>query len=173
MRYIKRDGIEIERTVIPCSIKYDVGYIYLIAFRVGLDEKYPAYYRLDRIYSFLVERGQFKNEQQIAKEYLQKYSKGITQMFGGDFKEVVICCKREYYPYVHDKFKNAKVIDEHLDDIYIRLWIFEEGFIKWIISQPTEMIAVKEPDGLRTKIASEANKIVRMYTEVQINGKKD
>lgn len=173
MRYIKMDRSEIERTVIPCSIKYDLGYMYLIAFREGLEEKYPAYFRLDRIYSFFVERGQYRNEQQMVKEYLQKYSKGITQMLGGDFTEVVICCKRKYYPYVHDKFKNAQVIDEQLDDINVRLWVFEEGFIKWIITQPTEMIVVKEPDVLRTKIANEANKVVTTYTEVQDNGKKN
>lgn len=42
------DGNEMKRTVIPCAVKYDLGYIYLIAFRGKQEDSYPAYFRLDR-----------------------------------------------------------------------------------------------------------------------------
>ncbi|MFI3211931.1 MAG: hypothetical protein R3Y24_01175 [Eubacteriales bacterium] len=52
------DGEIVEREVVPCIIKYDLGYLYLVAFLHPSDKPYLAYFRLDRIYSFSVIRKQ-------------------------------------------------------------------------------------------------------------------
>ena len=52
IRYRKSKGEMVERVVIPCKIVFYDGYLYLVAFREEADYPYPAYYRLDRVYSF-------------------------------------------------------------------------------------------------------------------------
>nr|WP_294489864.1 WYL domain-containing protein [uncultured Anaerosporobacter sp.] len=90
LNYTKMDGNEVERTVIPCAVKYDLGYIYLIAFREKKEDSYPAYFRMDRIESFTILRSQLWAEQKRVSEYIKYYARGITQMYGGDFSEIMI-----------------------------------------------------------------------------------
>ena len=116
---------------------------------------------------------QLKDERQRVDEYMERYSQGITQMYGGEFTEIVVSCIKTFYPYVHDKFRNVKVVEEKPETMTLRLSAFDDGFVKWIISQPTAMIKVISPQEIKEKIANEANKLVAMYTEVLNNGKKD
>ena len=165
MKYIKMGGMMVEREVIPCTIKYDLGYLYLIAFLLTSDNLYPAYFRLDRIYSFYIVRSQRANEIQRVADYMEKYSKGITQMLGGEFIEILLSCKQEFYPYVHDKFKNAVIVQEKDDTVKVKLYVFEDGFVKWVMSQPTELIQIIKPKEVKQKIIKEAKKIVETYAE--------
>ncbi|NMM65521.1 WYL domain-containing protein [Clostridium sp. P21] len=166
INYIKMGGEVVEREVIPCAIKYDLGYLYLIAFLQTSNKQYPAYFRLDRIYSFSVVRSQRMDERQRAAEYMETYSKGITQMYGGEFIEVLISCKKEFYSYIHDKFRNANIVEIKADTVSVTLNVFEDGFIKWIMSQPIELVQIIKPQEVKKKIINEAKKIVTIYAEV-------
>ncbi|MGN9162987.1 helix-turn-helix transcriptional regulator [Clostridium sulfidigenes] len=166
INYIKMSGEVVEREVIPCAIKYDFGYLYLIAFLKTSNKQYPAYFRLDRIYSFSVARSQRIGEKQSVVQYMERYSKGITQMYGGEFIEVLISCKKEFYPYIHDKFRNANIVEVKADTVSVTLNVFEDGFIKWIMSQPIELVQIIKPQEVKKKITNEAKKIVTIYAEV-------
>ena len=61
----------IAETVIPYAIKYDLGYLYLIAAAAMSAALYPKYYRVDWINSFLVERTQTSIEKQRVSDYLK------------------------------------------------------------------------------------------------------
>ena len=166
-------GEMVEREVIPCTIKYELGYLYLIAFIRTSNKQYPSYFRLDRIHSFSVVRSQRIDDMQRVAEYMKRYSKGITQMYGGEFIEFVILCKKDFYPYVHDKFRDAVIIEENFDSLTVKINAFSDGFIKWIISQPPEFIRIVQPPELIRKLAKTARKIIKIYKEDEQSGKKD
>ncbi|WP_186430039.1 YafY family protein [Clostridium sp. BSD9I1] len=173
INYIKMSGGVVEREVIPCAIKYDFGYLYLIAFLKTSNKQYPAYFRLDRIYSFSVVQSQRMDEMQRVAEYMERYSKGITQMYGGEFIEVIVMCKKEFYPYIHDKFRNANIVKDKDNTVNVKLNTFEDGFIKWIMSQPVDLVHIIEPTSIKEKIVNEANRLLVAYTEVQKDGKEN
>lgn len=173
IQYSEVDGAIIEHIIIPCLIKYDLGRLYLIAFNERMQEHSLKYYELDRINSFLIIREQSMNEKEFIERYLNNYSAINLPMERADSIEIIIFCKKKFYPSLYDKFKNIQIIDNEMDNLKIRLWAFEHEFIKWIISQPTDLITVLEPLGLKIKIANEANKILTIYKEFLNNGKKN
>ena len=124
IRYIKMDGVIVNRILIPCMVRYDLGYLYLIAYRHDKMDQCAAYYRLDRIYSFSVVRKQTQEETSHVKVYVEKYSTGIIQMYGGEFKEVILECKSNYYPYVYDKFRTVEMIEERTDTLVLKIKVY-------------------------------------------------
>lgn len=163
IRYIKGNGEEIERDIIPCAVKYDLGYLYMIGFRYNKNDKYPAYYRLDRIYSFEELRKQTFDEQKKVEDYLNNYLNGITQMYGGKYISITLKCNKEYYPYLYDKFRNAKISEENENSFIVKIDAFEDGFVKWLISQSQAMITIMEPESTKNKLVEEAEKIIKKY----------
>lgn len=173
INYRKMGDEAVEREVIPCLIKYDLGYLYLIAFLQASNKKFPAYFRIDRIHHFSIVRNQRMDEIQRVVEYMERYSKGITQMYGGEFIEVLLSCKKEFYPYIHDKFKSLNIVEDNDDIVIVKLKVFEDGFIKWIMSQSTDLIRIIEPTWIKEKIIKEANRLLIAYMEVQRNGEEN
>ncbi len=163
MQYQKMNGEMIEQSIIPCLIKYDFGYLYLVGYKGDSSNEYPAYFRLDRIYSFKIKRSQYKDEKEKVSLYLKNYANGITQMYGGGFKEILVCCSLNYYSYVHDKFKNVEIVESDKNYFKLKIKAFEEGFVKWIISQPVEMIYILEPRSTIELLSLEAEKIINKY----------
>lgn len=164
--YSKFNGEETEKLIIPCDVKFDLGYLYLIGYDRQKDYIYPAYYRLDRINSFIIVRKQYKDEKNKVKNYLKFYAKGITQMYGGEYVEIVLSCKKEFYSYIYDKFLNVEIISKNDETVKVKLCAFEDGFVKWLISQPTNMLYVEKPYSTREKLLQEAQKIINIYSEV-------
>lgn len=163
IKYFKGNGEEVEQNIIPCTVKFDLGYLYMIGYRDNEEDKYPAYYRLDRIYSFSIIRNQTYQEQNKVSTYMQNYSNGIIQMFGGEYVEVTLRCKKGFYSYLHDKFRDAKVIKQDETEVEVVISVFEEGFVKWLISQPQNMIMIVKPESTILKLIGEAQKIVDKY----------
>ncbi len=173
IQYSQVDRAIIEHIIIPCLIKYDSGRLYLIAFNERMQEHSLKYYELDRINSFLIIREQSMDEKEFIERYLNNYSSINLPMERADSIGIIILCKRSFYPFLYDKFKNIQIIDNEIENLKIKLWAFEHEFIKWIISQPTDLITVLEPMDLKIKIANEANKILTIYKEFLNNGEKN
>lgn len=163
VKYFKTNGEEVKRDVIPCAVKYDLGYLYLIGYRENKMDDYPAYFRLDRIYSFDVIRSQTSTEQEKVKSYMESYFSGITQMYGGDFIEITLECKEKYFSYIHDKFRSAKILNQNKEVLTIKICAFEDGFVKWMMSQPQNMVSVIQPESTWYKLLEEAKKIISKY----------
>ena len=144
-------------------MKYDLGYLYLIGYRQNVNDDFQAYYRLDRIYSFEITRNQTYTEREKVKVYMEKYFCGIAQMYGGEFIEITLLCKQWFYSYLHDKFRTAEIISQEGDEICVKINAFEDGFVKWIISQPHDMMTVLQPKSIRNKLADVAEKISSKY----------
>ena len=163
IKYYKFDGDEVNQKIIPCDVKYDLGYLYLIGYRADKDDEYPAYYRMDRIFSFEILNHQTIFEENRVKEYVEKYSKGITQMYGGSFIEIGVKCTNDFYPYIFDKFRVIKKVTQDEQFTMLTLDVFEDGFIKWIMSQPVDKVMILYPESTKDKIRKEAIKILNQY----------
>lgn len=163
IRYFKGDGDEVNQKVIPCDVKCEFGYLYLIGYRAGDEDEYPAYYRMDRIFSFEILKSQNCAEQGRVKKYIEKYASGIIQMYGGTYKEITIRCLNDFFSYIYDKFRNIQIITQ--DEYYtvLKIEVFEDGFIKWLMSQSTDKIAVIYPESTVKKIRKKARDIMNMY----------
>ena len=173
IKYAKFNEEEAEKVIVPCDVKFDLGYLYLIGYDQQKNYIYPAYYRLDRIHSFSILRQQYKDEKSKVQNYLKHYANGITQMYGGDYVKIVLNCKAEYYPYVYDKFRNAEIISQDSETIKVKFYAFEDGFVKWLISQPQNMLYVEQPHSTQEKIMQEAQKIINKYSEVKKDGQQE
>ncbi|MBQ3601685.1 MAG: WYL domain-containing protein [Lachnospiraceae bacterium] len=163
IKYFKSNGEEVNKKILPCDVKYDLGYLYLIGYRAETEDEYPAYYRMDRIFSFEILNSQSASEQYRVRKYFDKYADGITQMYGGFFIEIGIKCLNDFYPYIYDKFRNVKIVTQDEQYVVIKLEVFEDGFIKWLMSQSTDMVTVLYPDSTIEKIRKEARNIMNKY----------
>lgn len=163
MKYFKNDGEEVERNVIPCTIKSDFGYLYLIGYREDRIDEYPAYFRLDRIYSFYITRNQTMKEQEKVKSFMEKHYGGIVQMYGGNFVEIMLECKEKYFSYVCDKFRNAKIVEQDKELLTVKISAFEDGFVKWVMGQSHDMVTLLGPESTKNKLVEKARNIIRKY----------
>ena len=163
IKYFKNNGEEVKRKVIPCEIKYYLGYLYLIAYRAEEADTYPAYYRLDRIDSFEILNEQNIKEQKRVKDYMDKYSDGIVSMYGGDYITVKIQCRNDFISYVFDMFRDVKIITQDGEEAALEIKAFEGGFIKWLMSQSADNIRVISPVSTIEKIKEEAKNIMIKY----------
>lgn len=163
IKYFKSNGDELSQEIIPCDVKYDSGYLYLIGYRAGMEDEYPVYYRMDCIFSFEILDNQYYSEQNRVRNFLDKYANDITQMYGGSYIEVRMQCSNDFYPYIFDKFKNAQIIKQDEHDTISKANVFEDGFIKWIMSQPYNMVKVIYPESTVKRIRQEAVNIMIKY----------
>lgn len=159
INYKKADGDAMKKTLIPCMLKYESGCLYLIAYRYGENERYPRYYRVDRIISFVIKGEQKSQERAKVYEYIGKSSSEGTMPYGGKVAEIVLECDKEYYPYVCDRFRAAELREEKTGSVVLKIKTFEDGFIKWFLGQPMDSLKVLKPDSIKSKIYSEAKKI--------------
>lgn len=163
IRYFKGKGEEVERDVTPCMVKYDMSYLYMVAFRLDMEDVFPAYYRLDRIYSFEIVRSQTSVERERVSSYMENYASGITQMYGGNFVDITLECSNDFYSYIHDQFRHVVVLSQNELVSTIKLGVFEEGFIKWMMGQPQEKITIIEPESTKEKLVDAAKEIISKY----------
>lgn len=163
IHYIKSTGEKIDQNILPCDVKYDLGNLYLIGYRMETEEEYPAYYRLDRISSFEILNSQSIDDQNRVRKYFDRYANGIIQMYGGFFIEIGLQCVNAFYPYIYDKFRNVEIVTKDEQNTVLKLKVFEDGFIKWLMSQSTDMVKVLYPESTIEKIKQETRKLINIY----------
>lgn len=163
IRYFKGKGEEAERDVIPCMVKYDLSYLYMVAFRLDREYLFPAYYRLDRIYSFEIVRSQTGAERERVRIYMEQYACSITQMYGGDFVDITLECSNDFYSYIHDQFRHVAVLSQDELVSTVRVGAFEEGFVRWMMGQPQEKLTVIGPESTKEKLMDAARAVIRKY----------
>lgn len=163
IRYFKGKGEETERDVIPCMVRYDMGYLYMVAFRLDGDYVFPAYYRLDRIYSFQIIRSQTIAERERVRIYMEQYARGITQMYGGNFVEITLECSNDFYSYIHDQFRHVAVLSQNELVSTVKVGAFEEGFVRWVMGQPQEKLTIIGPESTKVKLMDAVQNVIRKY----------
>lgn len=161
LKYKKMNGSLVERIVLPLSVIVSEYYFYLIAYIDGKEYKYPAFFRLDRIYSFIV------LDEYYSKDLLSKYNVGemrkfIKFMHGGDLIEVKLKVKEKDLNMILDQLPNAEIIENKKDFIVIKANVFKDGFIKWLLHN-SDNLEIIEPLSLRNEFKEELIKILDKY----------
>lgn len=177
IRYERRDGVEVERTVKPLSIMFSEFYFYLIAEMVDPEEaglsrdryRFPTVYRLDRVRSF-EEGAPFK------VDYSRRFQSGevrkrILYMFGGQLEHVVFeYIASDSVAHVLDRLPTAKIEKKELLDngrtkYTISAEVYGLGGIRlWIRSQGPQ-IRVLAPEQLVKETKEELQAALALYQE--------
>lgn len=177
IRYERRDGVEVERTVKPLSIMFSEFYFYLIAEMADPEEaglsrdryRFPTVYRLDRVRSF-EEGAPFK------VDYSRRFQSGevrkrILYMFGGQLEHVVFeYIASDSVAHVLDRLPTAKIEKkELLDNGRTKYTISAEvyglgGIWLWIRSQGPQ-IRVLAPEQLVKETKEELQAALALYRE--------
>ena len=74
IKYMELEEMEEHIEIIPCRLKYENGYLYLIAYLMEPVDEMPIGFRLDKIYSFKIRRMQSYDEKQRVDKYLKEAS---------------------------------------------------------------------------------------------------
>lgn len=94
LHYIKGNGEQVTKRVLPLIFIFSDFYFYLIAFIDGAGYKYPAFFRVDRIESFNV------TDEQYSEELYKIYNAGkmrncLQFMYAGELLNVKVRCKKQ------------------------------------------------------------------------------
>ena len=163
LNYYKANGEQVRRRVLPISIVFSEHYFYLVAFRDNEEYDYPAFFRLDRIESFLLTKDKYP--QKLFEQYNVGTMKQCIQfMYAGNLFAVKLKCRSSVLEPVLDRLPNAEVIERKGDFVIITAKVFGDGFIRWVLSQG-KTIEVLEPPEFREKVKHEVSELLTLYTK--------
>ena len=161
INYNKSNHELVGRRVSPIGIIFSEFYFYLVAFREDKKYDYPAFYRLDRIESFIVTKD--KNPVLLKEKYdIGSMKKCIQFMYAGSLTNVKLKCKDSALETAMDRLPNAKIIEKNDNYTILTVKIFGEGFIRWALSQGA-LIEILEPIEFREKMKKEAEELLNLY----------
>lgn len=163
IKYIRRDNETVERVISPLAVVFSDYYFYLIAYIDKKDYDYPAFFRLDRIVSFII-LNQTYSKQLFSKYNVGNMKKNTKFMSGGRFIKVKLKVDKLVLNTILDQIPNAIIINENNSFAFLEVKIFEDGFIKWVLNN-SDAVEVINPIEIRDKIKNEAIKILNKYSE--------
>lgn len=166
LNYQKGNGDYVKRKVMPLEIIYDDGYAYLMAYRSDEDYIYPAFYRLDRIYSFTVENEIFQ-EKEVEKYRKLNIHNYLKYMQAGELLAIKIKCNRSKKRLVQESFRETVIIEESETDCLFLIKSFKKGFLQWLLRQG-DSVEVLEPIELREEILRIAEALHKIYTKGEL-----
>ena len=161
LKYNKANGEQVLRQVSPISIVFSEQYFYLVAFRDNEDYDYPAFFRLNRIESFVLTVDRYSLK--LFEEYNMGIMKQCVQfMYAGNLLNIKLKCLASAVEAILDRLPNAKVIERSGNSVIITAKAFENGFIRWVLSQG-KAVEVLEPLDFREKVKNEVIDILNIY----------
>ena len=163
LKYYKANGEQVKRRVLPISIVFSEHYFYLVAFRDNEKFDYPAFFRLDRIESFVLTADRYS--QKLLEQYNVGTMKQCVQfMYAGNLLDIKLKCLASALEAILDRLPNAKLIERSGISVIITAKAFENGFIRWVLSQG-KAVEVLEPLDFREKIKNEVIDILTIYQQ--------
>ena len=161
IKYIKVNGKVIQRDIIPVAFVFSDFYFYLIAFIDDMKYDYPAFFRIDRIKEI-----KDLNEKYDEKLY-QQYNTGSMRnclqfMYAGKLLTVKIRCKNSVVEAMRDRLPNNWLVKDEGEYKIYKAKVFGEGFIKWVLSQESN-IEILEPIEIRNKLIEKIKNLGNLY----------
>lgn len=161
LNYTKVNGDNITKRVLPLIFIFSDFYFYLIAFIDGTEYKYPAFFRVDRIKSFMV------TNEHYSETLYEQYNAGemrncIQFMYAGELMNVKVRCKNQAVEAFKDRLANNWLIKDEGEYKVYGARVFGEGFVRWALLQGNN-IEILEPKSLREKFLKEISNILALY----------
>ncbi len=161
LHYAKLDGTLVDRTVFPMDVVCSEFYFYLIAFHEDMKYEYPAFYRLDRIDSFLMEGKAYRRS--IYQNYHRSGMHHNAQfMYAGELVKIRFRCRRSAAEAVLDRIPEYTITEEQKDCLLVEAKVFGDGFLRWALMQGDKM-EILEPNELREKLRILLSEMCSIY----------
>lgn len=151
----------VQRKVDPVELHFEGGYIYLIAFNIEKEYKYPAFYRLDRIHSFKMVGKKYSEKLQAEYKERQIHTNRYSMLAG---EEICVRIKADYSMkrVVNDLFPDNKVVSNDSKECIFEISTYKQGFLSWLLGQGEKVIII-EPEALRQEVVSKMQEIIELY----------
>lgn len=159
--YTKQNGDKKTRLIKPQGIVFNEYYFYLIAYICGIDKKYPAIFRIDRIIDYKL------TEEKFVTMYKDKFKEGeyrkrIHFMYMGDLIHIQFKFFGDSLDAVLDRIPTAEVVGYYDKKAIVEAQVYSNGIVMWLLSQ-REFIEVTKPLSLRNQMKETALKIAEIY----------
>lgn len=151
----------VTRKLNPVELHYEDGHIYLIAYIVGRNYEYPAFYRLDRITSFKLHEDKYPQDLKLNFEN-KNIHKNLVGMMAGDRIDVTVKVMLSLKRVIMDIFTKYRLIEETNEYCIFEIYTFKQGFISWLLGQ-RENVELIEPKELRKEIMVEIDNMRMLY----------
>lgn len=147
--------------VAPCAIRYKVGNLYFIGY-IENESKFLSI-ELERVYSFEILREQTISERKRVDAYMRESKDNIFAEFHNNPVEIILECTPDDYEVLHNVFENGEVLRQGKELFKIRLSVNEDTFIYRYLTYCPETVTVIEPQHVKERLISQAQKILKKY----------
>ena len=151
IQYIRNDGKEVKRNVIPAGIIFSEYYFYMLAYiktqkednKEDLD-RYPTVYRIDRIMNHKI-----KNAASFHLPYEKQFSerefrKRVPFMFTGPLHRVTFYCDNYALEATLDRIPSAEIVERGPKRTLLKAEIYGAGADIWFRGQGDKIEIVKD-----------------------------
>lgn len=160
--YYKQDRSEVERRLKPIAIVFSEYYFYLLAYKEG-NNKYPQYFRIDRITNIVEHRKHFEidNAHQFDEGQLKEE---IQYMYPGVYRKIKFEFSGPSVQAILDKMPTAKIVDVKGNKKIIEANVYGKGVNMFLLSQGS-WVKVLEPQEFVDEMKEEVSKLYDLYNE--------
>ena len=162
IQYFKMNRQQVERRVQPIAVIFSEYYFYLIAFRVGGEDKVPIYFRVDRIVHIIEHRTVF------VKDDKHRFNEGelrrkIQFMQPGELRRIKFEFSGPSVQAILDRIPTAKVIGKEGNTYTIEAETYGRGINMFLLSQGCYVKALA-PESFVQEMKMEIEKMLENYS---------
>lgn len=147
--------------VAPCAIRYKVGNLYFTGY-IENESKFWGI-ELERIYSFEILREQTTAERKRIDAYMRSSKDNVFSEFYNNSVEIILECTPDDYEVLYNVLNDGKILWQGNELLKIRISVDEDAFIHWYLTYCPETVTVIEPQYIKERLVSQAQKILNKY----------
>lgn len=150
----------------PWAMVWNDGMYYLIGY--DSDAKEIRHYRVDKMANITINETLRRDGQETFADFdIKRYTKRIFGMYGGQVRDVKMCCHKSLSDVIIDRFGIADAVMKPIDDEHFIVKVkaaISPVFISWTMGFGNKL-EVLEPKCVRNEIRD----TVKLLTEVYVN----
>lgn len=146
---------------VPCVIKYNQGYLWIVGYIGG--EGNATCIELQQIHSFEILRSQSIAERKKVSAYIMKDNSKVFQKSNSNLAEIILECIYDDYEILKNVFDDIEILWQGNGLFKIRLNVAEDDFVhRYLIGLP-ETVTIIEPSHIKDRLVSQAQIILKRY----------
>lgn len=161
MVYQDNLGTKLMCDVAPYAIRYKEGNLYFSGY-IENESKFLSI-ELERVYSFEILREQTIAERKRIDSHMRASKDNFSAEFHDNSVEIIIECAPNDYEVIHNVFDDGKIMWQGNELLKIGLSVDEDAFIDWYLIYCPETVTVIEPQHVKDRLISQAQKILKKY----------
>lgn len=146
---------------VPCVIKYNQGYLWLVGYIDG--EGNVTCIELQQIHSFEILRSQSIAERKKVNAYIMKDSSKVFPKSNNNLVEIILECIYNDYEILKNVFDDIEILWQGNGFFKIRLNVAEDDFVHWYLIGLPETVTIIKPSHIKDRLVSQAQTILKLY----------